>query len=232
MVEIYWNRLKKLMDERGVSTKQLAEKVGITPQAIQKVKNGGSLGTVNNAKAAKFLGVSSDWLATGAGEMLDSRHTIPGALRIIAVNDDLNQELSRIRRVSIRACAGISGYEIDQSAENIDSEPIYFKTSWLISKGYKDADLIAIKVTGESMEPGIHEGDIIVLNTGNTTLKDGCAYVFNLDGEIVVKRAIRDAGQWWLDSDNPNKARFPRKSCIDGNCIVIGKVVQKQSMRI
>jgi phage repressor protein C with HTH and peptisase S24 domain len=82
------------------------------------------------------------------------------------------------------------------------------------------------------MEPKLYHGDSVVFNTADTDLKDGVVYVFNLDGEVVIKRAIRDNGMWWLDSDNPDKARYPRKACTSELCMPLGRVVYMQSERI
>ena len=50
-------------------------------------------------------------------------------------------------------------------------------------------------------------------------------------GAYLVKRLVRDAGQWWLVSDNPDQTRYPRKVC-DEHVRIVGEVVQKQSLRI
>jgi phage repressor protein C with HTH and peptisase S24 domain len=41
----------------------------------------------------------------------------------------------------------------------------------------------------------------------------------------------RDAGQWFLSSDNANKTRYPDKLC-DEHAQLIGRVIYKQSERI
>lgn len=61
----YSDRLKRAMAEKGVGTTALSKKIGVTYQAIQKAEKGGGMRADNNAKAAKFLEVSSDWLALG-----------------------------------------------------------------------------------------------------------------------------------------------------------------------
>jgi phage repressor protein C with HTH and peptisase S24 domain len=81
------------------------------------------------------------------------------------------------------------------------------------------------------MEPGLYDGDTVVVDTAQTEPLDGEAFAVNYDGELVVKRMIRDAGQWWLSSDNPNQAKYPRKACTE-NTHIIGRIVQKQSMHI
>jgi len=54
----YWERLKPLMDEMGISKQALADTIGVSFQAIAKVEAGGSFGSVNNIKAAQFFNVS------------------------------------------------------------------------------------------------------------------------------------------------------------------------------
>lgn len=48
---------------------------------------------------------------------------------------------------------------------------------------------------------------------------------------VVIKRLIRDGGQWWLSSDNPDQRRYPRKVC-DEHAYLLGEIVHKQSERI
>lgn len=70
MVE-YKDRLQKAMDEAGVSANKLADELDTTYQGVKKVIDGKSnaFSAANNAKAARFLGVSGDWLAIGEGPM-------------------------------------------------------------------------------------------------------------------------------------------------------------------
>lgn len=65
----YASRLREAMIECGATTTSLAAAVGITYQAVKKAQAGksGSFSAKNNAKAAAFLGVDSDWLASGRG---------------------------------------------------------------------------------------------------------------------------------------------------------------------
>ncbi len=78
------------------------------------------------------------------------------------------------------------------------------------------------------MEPSLWDGDLVVINTGATEPKDGVAFVLNYEGEVLIKRLERDAGEWWLTSDNQ---RYKRKRC-DEHALLIGRVIYKQSGRI
>lgn len=82
------------------------------------------------------------------------------------------------------------------------------------------------------MEPGLFDGDQVLVNTADTKIVDGAVYAVNYEGEAVIKRMVRDAGQWWLSSDNPDQRRFHRKSCRGAECIMIGRVIKKESERL
>lgn len=73
----YWERLSSLMGDKSIGA--LAKDLGISFQAVAKVRDGGSFGSDNNIKAAKLFGVNPEWLATGKGPKLvgDGR---PGAV--------------------------------------------------------------------------------------------------------------------------------------------------------
>lgn len=63
----YSDRLQAAMTAAKVDKTALANELGISYQAVRKALEGGKFSAANNAKAAKFLNVSSDWLATGIG---------------------------------------------------------------------------------------------------------------------------------------------------------------------
>ena len=153
-----------------------------------------------------------------------------GALSSKEIDIESNPDYPAVQKVRIKVSAGITGYGIDSYED--DGSMIVFKADWYRDNKFNPEKLIALTVSGDSMIPTLYDGDTVVINTADTDLKDGEVFVFNLDGEVVIKRAVRDSGQWWLDSDNKNNTRFTRKSCPDGIFIPIGKVVQKQSMRI
>jgi phage repressor protein C with HTH and peptisase S24 domain len=71
----YKDRLAKAMKLGNVPVQQLADAMGISYQAVKRTLEGKSSAftAANNTKAARFLGVRSDWLATGEGFMFDSR---------------------------------------------------------------------------------------------------------------------------------------------------------------
>lgn len=67
----YRERLRQAMGA-SVSIAQLACALDVSYQAVKKLLDGKSTSftAINNTKAARFLGVNPDWLATGTGEMM------------------------------------------------------------------------------------------------------------------------------------------------------------------
>ena len=106
-----------------------------------------------------------------------------------------------------------------------------FRREWYERNGYQPDKLLAVRVSNGSMEPGLYDGDTVVVNTADTTPADGVVFAVNYEGELVIKRLVRDSGQWWLASDNPDQRRYPRKVC-DEHAFLLGRIVHKQSEKI
>lgn len=176
------------------------------------------------------LGFSHIWLMTGEGDPRQAPlHGLKDGLSIRALDND-DAEFVQIRMVKLRLSAGITGFQTEP--ERRDGGTLGMRRTWIERHNYHPDHLIAILVKGESMEPSLYEGDIVIINTLDTKLVDGAVYAFNYEGEAVVKRLSRDAGKWWLTSDNPDQRKYHRKLCQGNACLVIGRVVRKESDRI
>lgn len=70
VVTDYKDRLAEAMKDAKLSPADLARELKLSYQAVSKVLKGGQFGMENNLKAAKRLGVRSEWLATGKGPRL------------------------------------------------------------------------------------------------------------------------------------------------------------------
>jgi len=220
-------RIRDALEARnGGNQSEMARHVGVSPQAVQKWIAGESVPRGRNLRlASEFLGVSEPYILFG------SDAEAPGMRQVVALGDD--EELLgtvRIKRVKLRLSAGIVGFAADPVDE--EDNPIVFRRTWFESRGYIPEKLVAIKVKGESMEPGLSDGDTVVINTADTKPKNGEVFAVNFEGEAVVKRMARDIGFWWLTSDNPNQARYPRQRCEGESCIIIGRVVLVQREHI
>lgn len=189
-------------------------------------------------KFAKLLDVPisqfSPSMATQAalyGSAVEAHPTalLPGSRRVVAVDDD-SAYFVQVPKVKLRLSAGITGFQTEPDER--DGRTISVPRQWLDKNAYVPERLVAIKVKGESMEPALYEDDVVIINTADTKPVDGTVFAVNYEGEAVVKRLSRDAGDWWLISDNPDQRKFHRKICRGTECIIVGRVVRKESDRI
>lgn len=222
----YADRFKKGLARPGKTRKGVADAMGISPQAVGQIVNGQTKAATaeNNAAAAAYFGCDPTWLAAGKGT---PNWSDQGQAKEIDL--DHNGDYPSVRRVRFKLSAGVSGYAIESADE--DGPPIVFRRDWFELNGYQPEKLLAARVNGASMEPTLYEGDLVVINTAQVSPKDGHAFALNYEGVLTIKRLVRDAGEWWLRSDNLDKRHFADKRTHPG-VTVIGEVVYRQSERI
>ena len=225
--ETIGERLRRARKKAGLTQKQLAEKSGVTQVTISHLETGITNKTSQAYELASALGVRTDWLLTGQGPMYPGQGDLVLRKHRITEVREPTADYDSIRKVNIRPNAGITGYAIEVCEE--EGRPLYFPAGWLEEKGYKPQDLVALRVNGRSMEPSLHDGDMIVIDTSDTEPREGDVYVLNMEGEIVVKRLRKIRGMWIATSDNPDKTRYPDKPIDNEFTRIIGRVVFKES---
>ncbi|MCW7541465.1 XRE family transcriptional regulator [Aquabacterium sp. A7-Y] len=240
----YGERLQLALNLAGQTRDALAKALGVSVQSIGLVINGQTKAHTaeNCAKAAAFLRVNFFWLATGVGEPrpagglgeLNADPSSPSGITSTTreappIDLDNNYNYPAVPLVKFKLAAGVSGFGV----EYLDREanPIVFRKDWYESRGLSPKRLYATTVSGQSMEPGLWEGDTVVVNTEDTRPADGCVFAINYEGELVIKRLMRDEGAWWLVSDHADQRRYPRKRCHD-QTFILGRIVHKQSERL
>jgi DNA polymerase V len=63
-----------------------------------------------------------------------------------------------------------------------------------------------VRVSGDSMTgAGIHSGDVLVVDRAETA-RNRSVIIAALNGELTVKRLVREGGRAWLVSENPDYA--------------------------
>lgn len=223
-METLAKRLKYARTKRKMTQSDLAKASGVGQSDISKIERGEIQKTTALLALARALQVNANWLDVGNG-MWDDENEEKGAIDL-----SNNPDYPSIRRVRFKLSAGCSGFSVEY-AEDSHAVPFVFPRVWYEKHNYRPEALFAVGIANGSMEPGLFDGDTVVVNTADVTLKDGKVYAMNYEGELVIKRMVRDAGQWWLASDNPDQRRYPRKVCSD-DVFCVGRIVHKQSETI
>lgn len=152
--------------------------------------------------------VSADWL-------LDKEH---GSSPPPADGDYVH-----IPRFEVVASAG--GGAVVHSEQIVDY--LSFRADWVRSSlGVSVGDLALISVIGDSMEPSLSEGDVVLLDMTTRSVLDGSIYALQLNGGLLVKRIQRMLdGSLIVKSDN---ARYDTETVSEENAErlkIIGRVV-------
>ena len=195
----YKERLEKAMKAAGVDITELARSVGVSYQAARKVLEGESKAFTaeNNAKAAARLNVSSDWLATGMGDMARNANSI--------VFSEENEDLVRIPLLA-------NGGSMGKGNDTLDADYVVgdlaLSAHW-INQHIKPGNLQELKFIhahGESMSPTFSDGDVLLVDVGSRdpASHEG-VYVLDVHGQTYIKRVrMRMSGTLEVSSDNPN----------------------------
>lgn len=217
----------RFCDRTGLSESRLAQILSRT------YRNGEAFTEKTARKVEELADLPPLYFDKGAQEqelsMQEMLDLVPGAMRVRAIDFD-DPGLTQIMKVRIKVQAGITGFQVEP--EHYDGETQGVPTKWVLREGLRRDALLAIVIRGDSMEPGMYDGDTIVINTADKELISGAVYVVNYEGEAVVKRMLRDVGQWWLTSDNSDQRKYHRQLCKGAECIIIGKVIRKESTHI
>ena len=97
----------------------------------------------------------------------------------------------------------------------------YFRHEWLSRQGLVADRCSIIGVMGESMEPTLPEGCVILLDRNQRRRREGRIFVLRTTDGLVVKRAGKGAdGGWQLVSDHPRWPAAPWP----GDAAIIGEV--------
>jgi hypothetical protein len=222
----YGGERVRFCDRTGLSESRLAQLLSSTYRA----------GTAFSEKTARKL----EGLAGLPVMYFDQGATVPqaepqidlpaGSFTRVEGADRDDPRLTIIPKVRLRLTAGLTGIEVEP--EPYDGSTTTLSTDWIERHGYQRDKLIAMRVRGESMEPSLYEDDLVIVNLADTQPVAGEVYAVNYEGEPVIKRLMRDAGKWWLSSDHHDQRKYYRRQCRGNECIIVGRVVKKESDRI
>jgi phage repressor protein C with HTH and peptisase S24 domain len=153
---------------------EAARAAGVAKSTLQRWGDGTSdpsfEGLVRLAGAAEF---SLDWLATG----------IENPENVLA---QLGHNFIMVPRYDVEASTGPGALT---AKENV-VDYMAFQVEW--AKRALDADperLALISAKGDSMEPTIRAGDLLLVDTSVDRFLDDAIYVVVIDGRLLVKRA-------------------------------------------
>ncbi|MEQ5834207.1 LexA family transcriptional regulator [Marinobacter sp. NFXS9] len=181
--------IHRMREAIGVKNDGLVgEYLGASKQAVYNWKSRGSIPIEYCVKFCVKTGRSLDWLIFGLG---DNR-----------VSDEpsvyyADQDYSEVPVYDIEASAG-DGSLFDQE---VISSYLKFRNDWLAREGLHQKDLVAIRVSGDSMDPTLSDGDTILID--RSRIKPDGVFAIRIGDALRIKRLQKlTDGSLRVSSDN------------------------------
>lgn len=210
------------VDREGL--RPFAERINVPLGVVRGAKDGRNLSTDSLTNLAKVLGLEfyvgpsrkqrelvsnmfgpsfSNLTKEGKGELVAKAFgpsiTAPETPAPITIID--GSDFSPINLHDIQASAG-DGYF--NPSENVIGS-LAFKTSWLNGIGIKPSKASLIYVKGDSMQPTLKDGSMVLIDQQRNEASKKNVYAFCEDGAVYVKRLERLNDETMLvHSDNPD----------------------------
>lgn len=190
-------RFKSRRKRMKLSQAQLGERVGVTQQAIGDIETGKTVNPGNLSALARELRVPVEILLEG-GE------------------DGLENEGLTLFSVPL-----ISWVEAGALADTSDPYLPGDTPEWT-AVTHRHGNLIALRVSGASMDKQAPDGSIIVVDLEDRNLVDGKYYVCRLEGRSTFKQYRSNPARLMPQSYDPEYLPVPLEDGIE----VVGRVIQ------
>ncbi len=209
-----------LVAKEGSAT-AFAKKAGLSPSGFQRYLGGGEPTRPALVAMARAGGVRLEWLATGEPPMqLHDKPNEAGSALPLGVWGDFDL----VPLYDVRISAGDGAFV---GGETIKGQ-IAFRKDWLRQEGLQVSQLVAAIAVGDSMEPTIHDGDVLVIDCSKHEPDEGFVYALRINDELRAKRLQRLIdGSVRVSSDNKAYADEVIDSSDLHQLHILGRVVWK-----
>lgn len=222
-------RLKQARTKKGITQSELAELVGLSQAAIQKIETGKAATSTKLIEIAKELNVEPEWLSSGTGD--NPTPHISSSVKIELADDVSNIERYRVDILDIEASAGKGVMVLDDFIETITSIEYSVEEAKRLFGGRPAETVKMITVKGDSMSETFEPRDQIFVDTTIDHFDGDGIYVFVLDNQLYIKRLQMQYKKLAIISDNPRyETWYLEENSMDG-MFIQAKVLVSQSIK-
>jgi phage repressor protein C with HTH and peptisase S24 domain len=229
------SRIKKKRAELGLSQTDVANQVGVSPQSVNQWERGVTTPRGHRLdKLAKALETDSQWLMFGVTNNVQSENVQIKASNLFDSESKLSStDLGEIQPTTF---IDIPVYDINFAAGEgsfTDCAEILFHypipTLMLEKHRIHSTDVLIARVSGDSMEPTLNNGDLVLINTSVKKALSNKILAFVFDDSLRVKRFFHKLDRSWvIMSDNEDKNRYADESVSQlsvNHLQIIGQVI-------
>lgn len=191
---VFADRLRRIVEDHGGPT-AVSKATGIPLRTIQnyirksdpvepKVSDFHLI--VTELREYVEIGSRGDWEPDAEHDRRDLIHS-------------LERDFAFVKRLEVRPSAGAGALAPSEEPTDL----IAFQRSWLGSIGVNPDRAHVLEVRGDSMEPTIRDGDMLLVDTSIRSVRDNGIYIVRHEGYVLVKRVQTGLdGSITLISDN------------------------------
>lgn len=223
-------RIARKREQAGLNQSELARRLSVTPQAVQKwesevsVPRGKRLDDI-----AAALGTSVAYLVTGEflarSDPAESNATVLGPIDVWDDDTPLDDDevyVPFLKEVELSAGSGRT--VVEQSHK----QKLRFGKLTLRKQGVQPDNAVCVTVSGNSMEPVLPDKSTVGVDQGCTGVTDGKMYAIDHDGQLRVKILYRLPGggirMRSFNRDEHPDEEYSAQEMIDQNIQIKGKV--------
>ena len=196
--------IKTRRKELGITLEDIGNYVGVSKATVQRWETG-SISNMRRDRIKKL----SEILQIAPEILLEAENKVP----------ELSQPRTALAKIPVLGTVA-AGVPITAQEDIIGWEEV--PAQWV-----KNDTVFALKLKGDSMEPRMTEGDVVIVKKQSDVTSGEIAIVM-VDGEATCKKVVKHSDGMVLISNNLKYAPkfFTVKDIDDKNITILGKVVE------
>ena len=196
--------IKTRRKELGITLEDIGNYVGVSKATVQRWETG-SISNMRRDRIKKL----SEILRIAPEILLEAENTVP----------ELSQPQTALAKIPVLGTVA-AGVPITAQEDIIGWEEV--PAQWV-----KNDTVFALKLKGDSMEPRMAAGDVVIVKKQSDVTSGEIAIVM-VDGEATCKKVVKHSDGLVLISNNLKYAPkfFTVKDIDDKNITILGKVVE------
>ncbi|MGD9476106.1 S24 family peptidase [Shinella sp. G-2] len=189
----------------GTTIHAFAKKSGVGDSTLRRYLEGSMPGLDKLQAIAEAANVTLDWLVSERGPMRLDVDFQGGPVSLTLEEQkrmaEAYEEWVWLPVLSdVRPSAGPGALALNEQPTDF----VAFNERWLRQQGITPSGAHILPIKGDSMEPTLRDGDVVIVDTTIDQVRDNAIYVIVYAGNLLVKRvSLMRNGSVTLVSDNP-----------------------------
>lgn len=217
LTQLRRERLRAWLDRYSISASEFARRAEVSRAYVNLIfKSDRHFGEKAARKFEVALGMEKGHL--------DGDDPVSQAVVQWEVPADLSEdEYAVVPRMAISLSAG-SGALVTQEQR---LPPLAFRKDWLIRQAVTGKNNLRIlEVRGDSMEDYLQDGDVVLIDVGQTSVQEKQVYAIRYGDELRIKRlSLTLQGGLLVQSDNPKYGTETLSKADAKHIAVVGKLI-------